>query len=156
MVFTTVHANRSFDVINRFTHMGIQPENLMAALNCIASQRLIRTLCECKTRYTPEEAELMESGLSPKMVKGYEFYAAKGCERCQGTGYRGRKAVIEIMEMDDEMREMFITRAAITQIKQMARESGTIFLRRAALQEVFNGVTTLREANRVTFVEMDD
>jgi type IV pilus assembly protein PilB len=156
MVFTTVHANRSFDVINRFTHMGIQPENLMAALNCIASQRLIRTLCECKTRYTPEEAELMESGLSPKMVRGYDFYTAKGCERCQGTGYRGRKAVIEIMEMDDEMREMFISRTAITQIKQMARESGTIFLRRAALQEVFNGTTTLREANRVTFVEVDD
>ena len=156
MVFTTVHANRSFDVINRFTHMGIQPDNLMAALNCIASQRLIRTLCTCKSRYTPDEAELLESGLSPKMVKGYEFFTAKGCELCQGTGYRGRKAVIEIMEMDDEMREMFISRAAITQIKQMARESGTVFLRRAALQEVFNGLTTLREANRVTFVEMDD
>ena len=156
MVFTTVHANRSFDVINRFTHMGIQPENLMAALNCIASQRLIRTLCECKVRYTPDEAELLESGLSPKMVKGYDFFTPKGCERCQGTGYRGRKAVIEIMEMNDEMREMFISRAAITQIKQMARESGTVFLRRAALQEVFNGVTTLREANRVTFVEMDE
>ena len=156
MVFTTVHANRSFDVINRFTHMGIQPDNLMAALNCIASQRLIRTLCACKSRYMPDEAELLESGLSPKMVKGYEFYTSKGCELCQGTGYRGRKAVIEIMEMDDEMREMFISRAAITRIKQMARESGTIFLRRAALQEVFNGVTTLREANRVTFVEMDD
>ncbi len=156
MVFTTVHANRSFDVINRFTHMGIQPDNLMAALNCIASQRLIRTLCTCKSRYTPDEAELLESGLSPKMVKGYEFFSAKGCERCQGTGYRGRKAVIEIMEMDDDMREMFISRAAITQIKQMARESGTVFLRRAALQEVFNGVTTLRETNRVTFVEMDD
>ncbi len=156
MVFTTVHANRSFDVINRFTHMGIQPDNLMAALNCIASQRLIRTLCTCKSRYTPDEAELLESGLSPKMVKGYEFFTSKGCELCQGTGYRGRKAVIEIMEMDDEMREMFISRAAITQIKQMARESGTVFLRRAALQEVFNGLTTLREANRVTFVEMDD
>ena len=156
MVFTTVHANRSFDVINRFTHMGIQPDNLMAALNCSASQRLIRTLCACKSRYMPDEAELLESGLSPKMVKGYEFYTSKGCELCQGTGYRGRKAVIEIMEMDDEMREMFISRAAITRIKQMARESGTIFLRRAALQEVFNGVTTLREANRVTFVEMDD
>ena len=156
MVFTTVHANRSFDVINRFTHMGIQPDNLMAALNCIASQRLIRTLCECKARYMPDEAELRESGLSPKMVKGYDFYTAKGCENCQGTGYRGRKAVIEIIEMDDEMREIFISRASITQIKEMARESGTIFLRRGALQEVFNGLTTLREANRVTFVEMDD
>ena len=155
MVFTTVHANRSFDVINRFMHMGIQTENLMAALNCIASQRLIRTLCECKTVYRPDEAELMESGLTPKLVKGYTFYAAKGCERCQGTGYRGRKAVIEIMEMDDEMRELFITRSRLTAIKQKARESGTVFLRRAALQEVFNGVTTLREANRVTFVEMD-
>jgi type IV pilus assembly protein PilB len=156
MVFTTVHANRSFDVINRFTHMDIQPDNLMAALNCIASQRLIRTLCGCKLRYTPDEAELLESGLSPKMVKGYDFFTPKGCERCQGTGYRGRKAVVEIMEMNDEMREMFISRAAITRIKQMALESGTIFLRRAALQEVFNGVTTLREANRVTFVEMDE
>jgi type IV pilus assembly protein PilB len=128
----------------------------MAALNCIASQRLIRTLCDCKLRYTPDEAELLESGLSPKMVKGYDFFNPKGCERCQGTGYRGRKAVVEIMEMNDEMREMFISRAAITRIKQMALESGTIFLRRAALQEVFNGVTTLREANRVTFVEMDE
>jgi type IV pilus assembly protein PilB len=155
MVFTTVHANRSFDVINRFTHMGIQPANLMAALNCIASQRLIRTLCECKVAYTPEEAELLESGLSPKMVKGYQFYNAKGCEKCQGTGYHGRKAVVEIMEMDDEMREFFISRSSINKIKQKARESGTVFLRRAALQEVFNGNTTLREANRVTFVEMD-
>ncbi len=90
------------------------------------------------------------------MVKGFDFFTPIGCERCQGSGYRGRKAVVEIMEMNDEMREMFISRAAITRIKQMALESGTIFLRRAALQEVFNGVTTLREANRVTFVEMDE
>ena len=84
-----------------------------------------------------------------------QFYEPAGCDNCRGTGYRGRKAVIEIMEMDDEMRELFISKSRITAIKQKARESGTVFLRRAALQEVFNGVTTLREANRVTFVEMD-
>lgn len=155
MVFTTVHANRSFDVVNRFAHMGIQSENLMAALNCIAAQRLIRTLCDCKTPYTPSENELTESGLNSKLVKGHTFYAAKGCENCQGTGYHGRKAIIEIMEMNDDMKELFINRAPIAAIKRKAVESGSIFLRRAALQEVFNGVTTLKEANRVTFVSLD-
>lgn len=155
MVFTTVHANRTFDVVNRFAHMGIGADNLMAALNCIAAQRLIRTLCECKAPYTPSEGELTESGLNSKLVKGHMFYTAKGCENCQGTGYRGRKAIIEVMEMNDEMKELFINRAPIASIKRKAVESGSIFLRRAALQEVFNGVTTLKEANRVTFVSLD-
>ncbi len=155
MVFTTVHANRSFDVVNRFAHMGIMPENLMAALNCIAAQRLIRTLCDCKVQYTPSENELTESGLTSKLVKGHTFYAAKGCEHCQGTGFKGRKAIIEILEMNDDMKELFINRAPIAEIKRKAVQSGSIFLRRAALQEVFNGVTTLKEANRVTFVSLD-
>ncbi|MFZ7126616.1 MAG: GspE/PulE family protein [Desulfobacterales bacterium] len=155
MVFTTVHANRSFDVVNRFAHMGIRSDNLMAALNCIAAQRLIRTLCECKMPYTPSESELMESGLTSSLVEGHTFYNAKGCEHCQGTGYRGRKAIIEVLEMTDDMKELFINRSPIAEIKQKAIQSGSIFLRRAALQEVFNGVTTLKEANRVTFVALD-
>jgi type IV pilus assembly protein PilB len=156
MVFTTVHANRSFDVVNRFAYMGIHTDSLMAALNCIATQRLIRTLCDCKAGYTPEEGELTESGLTSKLVKGHRFFQDKGCEKCRGTGYKGRKAIIEIIEMDDNMKELFINRAPVAVIKQKAAESGTIFLRKAALQEVFNGVTTLKEANRVTFAEADN
>jgi type IV pilus assembly protein PilB len=153
LVFTTVHANSSFEVINRFIHMGIEPYNLMAALNCIVAQRLLRTLCHCKARVRLPEGKLKESGLDWKSYADHAFYGAKGCEDCKGTGYMGRKAIIELLELDDDMREMFVKRAPLQMIKKKAVEMGTTFLRKAALQEVLAGETTLREANRVTFVE---
>jgi type IV pilus assembly protein PilB len=153
LVFTTVHANSSFEVINRFIHMGIEPYNLMAALNCIAAQRLLRTLCHCKAKVKVPEGKLKESGLDCKLYADHTFYGAKGCEDCKGTGYMGRKAIIELLELDDDMREMFVKRAPLQMIKKKAVEMGTTFLRKAALQEVLAGETTLREANRVTFVE---
>jgi type IV pilus assembly protein PilB len=155
LVFTTVHANSSFEVMNRFVHMGIEPYNLMAALNCIVAQRLIRVLCDCKGVMTVSKTELKESGLAPERFSEYAFYRAKGCDRCKGTGYRGRKAIIELLELDDEMRELFIRKAPASELKKKALESGTLFLRSAALREVLNGETTLSEANRVTFVESD-
>jgi type IV pilus assembly protein PilB len=153
LVFTTVHANSSFEVINRFIHMGIEPYNLMAALNCIVAQRLLRTLCHCKARVRLPEGKLKESGLDCKLYSDHTFYGARGCEDCKGTGYMGRKAIIELLELDDDMREMFVKRAPLQMIKKKAVEMGTTFLRKAALQEVLAGETTLREANRVTFVE---
>ncbi len=153
LVFTTVHANSSFEVINRFIHMGIEPYNLMAALNCIIAQRLIRTLCYCKEAVNLSEEKLMESGLPPHKYKDHVFYEAKGCELCKGTGYRGRKAIVELIELDDDMREMFVQRVPLSELKKRAERQGTTFLRKAAIREVLNGETTLREANRVTFIE---
>lgn len=153
LVFTTVHANSAFEVINRFIHMGIEPYNLMAALNCIVAQRLVRTLCNCKAPVRLSERQMKESGLDFKLYQDHTFYADKGCEDCKGTGYKGRKAIIELIEIDDDIRELFVKRAPIQTIKKRATEMGTTFLRRAALQEVLSGETTLKEANRVTFVE---
>ncbi len=153
LVFSTVHANSSFEVINRFTHMGVEPHNLMAALNCIAAQRLIRTLCTCKEPVSLTEDKLAESGLDGHRYRDRMFYEAKGCEECKGTGYKGRKAILEILELDDEMRELFVLGGSVQMLKKKATEKGTTFLRKAALKEVLDGVTTLREINRVTFIE---
>ena len=152
-VFTTVHANSSFEVINRFIHMGIEPYNLVSALNCIVAQRLIRTLCTCKIKTVPSQELLIESGLNPNKYKDMVFYKAYGCEKCNGTGYSGRKAIIEHVELDGDMREMFIKRASTSILTKYALEKGVVFLRAAALNEVWQGNTTLEEANRVTFID---
>lgn len=156
LVFTTVHANSSFEVVTRFMHMGIEPYNLIAALNCIVAQRLIRTLCKCKIKTSISEKELVESGIDPNLIKGRDFYRDKGCEDCKGTGFKGRKAIIELVVLDDDMREMFIKMASVSVLKKKAAESGTVFLRKAAINEVLNGETTLREANRISFIESNE
>jgi type IV pilus assembly protein PilB len=153
LVFTTVHANSAFEVINRFIHMGIKPYNLMAALNCIVAQRLMRTLCVCREPATYTQAQLAEWGVSPSRYREHVFYEAKGCDLCKGTGYKGRKAIIELIEMDDVIRELFIQKAPLAELKKTAAASGTVFLRNAALAEVLKGETTFKEANRVTFIE---
>jgi len=152
LVFTTVHANSSFEVINRFTHMGIKPYNLMAALNCIVAQRLIRTLCNCKVETVPSEEELLASGIDPKITYGKKLYEAKGCAACKGTGFKGRTAILEIVELNDDMREMFMQRESVLALKQIAVQSGTTFLRKAAINKIISGETTIKEANRVTFI----
>lgn len=153
LVFTTIHANSSFEVINRFIHMGIEPYNLMSALNCVVAQRLIRVLCHCKEKTSHSGKMLIESGLDPQLLHDQVFYKAKGCEVCKGTGFSGRKAIIELVELDDDMRTLFIERAPIAVLKKKALESGSVFLRMAAIQEVLGGITTLEEANRVTFID---
>ncbi len=156
LVFTTVHANSSFEVVTRFMHMGIEPYNLIAALNCIVAQRLIRTLCHCKIKTSISEEELVKSGIDPDLIKGRDFYRDNGCEDCKGTGFNGRKAIIELVVLDDDMREMFIKMASVSVLKKKAAESGTVFLRKAAINEVLNGETTLREANRISFIESNE
>jgi type IV pilus assembly protein PilB len=153
LVFTTIHANSSFEVINRFIHMGIEPYNLMSALNCVVAQRLIRVLCHCKEKTSHSGKTLIESGLDPQSLHDQVFYKAKGCEVCKGTGFSGRKAIIELVELDDDMRTLFIERAPIAVLKKKALDAGSVFLRMAAIREVLGGITTLEEANRVTFVD---
>jgi type IV pilus assembly protein PilB len=156
LVFTTVHANSSFEVINRFIHMGIEPYNLVSALNCIVAQRLIRVLCDCKIKKEISEKTLGESGLNPEKFKNIDYYDAYGCENCSGTGFKGRKAIVEHVELDGDLREMFIKRVSTSVLTKYARAKGVVFLRDAAINEVIKGVTTLEEANRVTFINQED
>jgi type IV pilus assembly protein PilB len=154
LVFTTVHANNVFDVIGRFTHMGIDPYNFVACLNCVMAQRLVRKICKsCKVPVQISDEQLLESGLDPERCRGVTFYDAKGCDECNGTGYRGRSAIVELLDLNDEIRELIIAKAPAIQLKKAAKEAGTVFLRESAVEKVLAGETTLREINRVTFVE---
>ncbi len=154
-VFATVHANTSFEVVNRFIHMGIEPYNLVSALNCIVAQRLIRVLCTCKVRREISDEFLAESGLEPNQYRKYTYFKSYGCEKCKGTGYSGRKAIIEHVELDGDMREMFIKKVSVSVMKKSALNKGIVFLRNAAINEMLSGVTTLEEINRVTFIDKD-
>jgi type IV pilus assembly protein PilB len=154
LVFTTVHANNVFDVIGRFIHMGVEAYNFVSALNCILAQRLVRVLCpRCRRPAHVTDALLRESGLDPDLYVDQTFFEPVGCEECGGTGFLGRTAVAELLDMSDRIRQMILERRPAAEIKQSAREEGMTFLRDSALEKVFAGVTTLREINKVTFVQ---
>jgi general secretion pathway protein E len=154
LVFTTVHANNVLDVIGRFMHMGVDLYNFVSAINGILAQRLVRVNCpQCAAPEKPDAELLKSSDLTAAQVKNYKFMAGKGCGHCRGTGYKGRKAIAELLSLNDEIREMIIERAPARLIRDAAKRNGTRFLREAALDLVKDGVTTLREINRVTFVD---
>ena len=153
LVFTTVHANNVFDVIGRFMHMNVDPYGFVAALNAILAQRLVRLVCpHCAEDDQPDEALLQESGVSPEMSRAFRFRIGRGCRECRGSGYKGRRAIAELMILTDELRELVTTRAPTRLIKEAVQRSGMRFLRDAALEAVKRGDTTLQEINRVTFV----
>lgn len=148
LVLTTVHANNVFDVLGRFTHMGVDPYSLVAALNGIVAQRLVRTNCPaCSVPHTPSAADLAASGLLD--TTGYRFMAGQGCAACRGSGYKGRKAVAEVLVLDDELRELIVQREPVRKVKEAAYRKGTRVLRDVALELVRHGDTTLEELNRV-------
>jgi type IV pilus assembly protein PilB len=154
LVFTTVHANNCTDVIGRFINMGVEPYNFVSALNCILAQRLVRVICEnCKkqVQYAPEI--LKESGLDPAEWSKVPFYEGAGCLECSGSGYRGRSAITELLDLSDHIREMIINRRPTSEIKRVAKEEGMSFLRDSGLAKVRGGTTTLREINKVTFLD---
>ncbi|WP_447975597.1 GspE/PulE family protein [Nitrospira sp. Kam-Ns4a] len=154
LVFTTVHANNTFDVIGRFVNMGIEPYNFVAALNCILAQRLVRAICPgCKTPMRVDRAQCEESGLPSEQVKDVPLYYGKGCAACNGLGYRGRRAITEFLDLSDRIKEMILDRRPSSEIRKAALAEGMTTLRQAAIEKVLNGETTLREINRVTFVE---
>lgn len=153
LVFTTVHANNVFDVIGRFSHMGVDPYSFVSALNGIVAQRLVRLLCpHCIADERPADQLITESGIPLEEVEHYKFRSSKGCGQCRGSGYRGRSAIAEILLLNDEIRELIIAQATIRRIKEAAKQNGTRFLREAALEMVKTGQTSLQEANRVTIV----
>jgi type IV pilus assembly protein PilB len=154
LVFTTVHANNVVDVIGRFINMGVEPYNFVSALNCILAQRLVRVICEnCKKQVTYLEDVLEASGLDPLTWRAVPFYEGTGCLECSGTGFRGRTAIHELLDLSDRIREMIIGRRPTSEIKRLAREEGMTFLREAGIEKVRAGITTLREINKVTFIE---
>jgi general secretion pathway protein E len=153
LVFTTVHANNVFDVIGRFLHMEVDPYSLVSALNGVVAQRLLRVTCgACSAPVSPDAEQLRLSGLSQEQVSRWKFRAGTGCANCRGSGYKGRHAVAEILVFNDEIREMIVAREPIRKLKDAARRNGTRNLREAAMELVEQGMTTLDEVNRVTFV----
>jgi type II secretory ATPase GspE/PulE/Tfp pilus assembly ATPase PilB-like protein len=154
LVFTTVHANNVVDVLGRFLNMGVEPYNFVSALNCILAQRLVRLICSsCKRSVNATRDQLLASGLDPKRYLDFTFHEGKGCIDCNGTGYTGRTAIAELLDMSDRIREMILDKRPAADIKRAAKEEGMTFLREAALAKVFAGKTTLHEINKVTFVE---
>jgi len=153
LVFTTVHANNVFDVIGRFTHMGVDPYSFVSALNGILAQRLIRVNCpHCVNEDHPDKELIVASGLRLTDAESITFRASSGCGHCRGTGYKGRKAIAEILYLNDEIRELIIGKQPIRLIREAALRNGTRFLRDGALDMVVRGETTLQEINRVTQV----
>jgi type IV pilus assembly protein PilB len=154
LVFTTVHANNVLDVLGRFLNMGVEPYNFVSALNCVLAQRLVRVICPfCKVETRYEDAFLVESGLNPEEWRGLPFWEGRGCFECGGTGYRGRSAIHELLDLSERIREMILERRPSTEIKRVLKEEGMTFLRESAVAKVRTGVTTLREINKVTFIE---
>ncbi len=154
LVFTTVHANNVLDVLGRFLNMGVEPYNFVSALNCILAQRLVRVICpHCRQRVTYEDDYLRESGLDTAEWRSFPFYEGRGCMECSGTGFRGRTAIHELLDLSERIREMILERRATSEIKRIAREEGMTFLRESALDRIRLGITTLREVNKVTFIE---
>ena len=154
LVFTTVHANNVVDVLGRFLNMGVEPYNFVSALNCVLAQRLVRMIClHCKTPVRYSDQELENFGLSPKEWRDVTFYDGPGCIECGGTGYHGRTAIHELLDLSDRIRELILEKRPSSEIRKAAHDEGMKFLRDSALARVRAGVTTMKEINKVTFIE---
>jgi type IV pilus assembly protein PilB len=154
LVFTTVHANNVVDVLGRFLNMGVDPYNFVSALNCILAQRLVRMICpSCRKPIRHTREYLKESGLDPDKYENYDFFQGEGCLECNGTGFRGRTAIHELLDLSDSIRDMLIARRPTSEIKRAAREEGMSSLRQSAMNKVFAGETTLKEINKATFID---
>jgi general secretion pathway protein E len=150
LVFTTVHANNVFDVVGRFLHMGVDPYSFAAALNGIVAQRLLRINCRhCAIPVVPSDEVLDLMRLTQDQIADWSILAGQGCGQCRGTGYKGRKAVAEVLVLDDTLRELIAGRAPVSQLKERARHVGLRPLDAAALEFVARGETTLEEVARV-------
>jgi type IV pilus assembly protein PilB len=154
LVFTTVHANNVVDVIGRFLNMNVDLYNFVSALNCVLAQRLVRKIClNCKRPAVVSDRLLEDSGLDPDRYDQFVFYEGAGCIECNGTGFRGRLAIAELLNLSDNIRQLILDRRSAAEIKRAAKAEGMRFLRESALQKVFAGETTLADINKVTFVE---
>jgi type II secretory ATPase GspE/PulE/Tfp pilus assembly ATPase PilB-like protein len=154
LVFTTVHANNVVDVLGRFLNMGVEPYNFVSALNCVLAQRLVRMICpHCKVVVSYSDEELDNNGLNPEEWRNVTFYDGPGCIECAGTGYHGRTAIHELLDLTDHVRELILEKRPSSEIRKAAHDEGMSFLRESALRKVRAGLTTMKEINKVTFIE---
>ncbi len=154
LVFTTVHANNVVDVLGRFLNMGVEPYNFVSALNCVLAQRLVRMICpHCKVVVRYSDDELDNNGLNPEEWRNVTFYDGPGCIECAGTGYHGRTAIHELLDLTDHVRELILEKRPSSEIRKAAHDEGMRFLRESALCKVRAGLTTMKEINKVTFIE---
>ncbi|HKW74253.1 MAG TPA: GspE/PulE family protein [Terriglobales bacterium] len=154
LVFTTVHANNVVDVLGRFLNMGVEPYNFVSALNCVLAQRLVRTICQhCKKQVRYTDDELDSFGLDPQQWRNVTFYDGPGCIECAGTGYHGRTAIHELLDLSDRVRELILEKRPSSEIRKAAHDEGMRFLRESALSRIKAGITTMKEINKVTFIE---
>ena len=154
LVFTTVHANNVVDVLGRFLNMKVELYNFVSALNCILAQRLVRKICpHCRAVSTPTAQLLEESAIAPEQMAGVTLYEGRGCIDCNGTGFYGRMAITELLDLSDRIRSLILDKRPAAEIKKAAQAEGMSFLRESAIKKVLAGQTTLREINKVTFVE---
>jgi type IV pilus assembly protein PilB len=154
LVFTTVHANNVVDVLGRFLNMGVEAYQFVSALNCVLAQRLVRNICvHCKRAVKISREALVESAMDPGLADSHVFFEGAGCIECGGTGFKGRTAICELLDLTDNIREIILARKPTSEVKRAAREEGMRSLRESAVEQVLAGKTTLREVNKVTFVE---
>ena len=154
LVFTTVHANNVIDVLGRFLNMGVEPYQFVSALNCVLAQRLVRRICvHCKRPAVVTREQLVESAMDASLADTHQFFEGEGCIECSGTGFKGRTAICELMDLTDRIRDLILERRPTSEIKRAAHDEGMTFLRQCAVDRVLDGTTTLREINKVTFVE---
>jgi type IV pilus assembly protein PilB len=154
LVFTTVHANNVLDVLGRFLNMGVEAYNFVSALNCILAQRLVRVICpHCRTAVRYPDEYLVESGFQPDQWRDFDFFEGRGCFECSGTGFRGRTAIHELLDLSERIRELILDKRPASEIRRQAREEGMTFLRESAVEKMREGHTTLKEINKVTFIE---
>jgi type IV pilus assembly protein PilB len=154
LVFTTVHANNVIDVLGRFLNMGVEPYQFVSALNCVLAQRLVRKICvHCKRPAKITREQLTEAAMDPNLADSGLFFEGGGCIECSGTGFKGRDAICELLDLSDNIREIILARRPNSEVKKAAREEGMRSLRESAVERVLGGLTTLREINKVTFVE---
>src|SRR6201994_4928664 len=154
LVFTTVHANNVVDVLGRFLNMGVEVYNFVSALNCILAQRLVRLTCDFCARNVKHDEELLrQSGLDVDEWRDFEFREGAGCIECGGTGFRGRTAIHELLDLTDPIRELILEKRPTSEVRKLAQKEGMSFLRESAIDRVRRGLTTLQEINKVTFIE---
>jgi type IV pilus assembly protein PilB len=154
LVFTTVHANNVVDVLGRFLNMGVEAYNFVSALNCILAQRLVRTVCEyCAHTVHYDDEALLANGIDPAQWHDFAFREGSGCMECGGTGYRGRTAIHELLDLTDNIREIILAKKPTSEIRKEAQKEGMTFLRESALERLRRGITTIKEINKVTFIE---
>ena len=154
LVFTTVHANNVIDVLGRFLNMGVEAYQFVSALNCVLAQRLVRLICpDCKRPVRDDRDALAAAGIDPALAEAHELFEGAGCIECSGTGFKGRTAICELLDLSDRIREMILAQRPASEIKHAAKAEGMQFLRESAVDKVLAGLTTLREINKVTFVE---